>query len=438
MLPLRPPPTVVSVARVAGRVAALDGLRGLAALAVALGHALLVVRENVVADWLGGSALALTTNGFSIAASHAVWLFFVLSGVVLTKLATRGPPGTFDYGRYTLSRLARLYLPVWAALAFMVVTVLLVRRTSSGFGAWVDGHPTHLDPWALLNDATLLTGTSGALSPLWTLQWEVLFSLLLVLYLAVLQRVPAVLALVMLVACSSLGGVLGNPTLLYLPMFGLGVVLALNWAALARAAAGLDAVVRRRRGGVTVTTVVALALTTEAAFLGWQLTTSPLIAPPARSALETVGHLAASMLLILLAGLWPPVRRAFSSRPLQWLGLVSFSLYLVHEPVLLAVVRLAVPAHDAACTLGLCPPAPAGFSALPGSALTDGFSALPGSALADLGAPGIVLMAVVAIALSLAVAAAFHRLVERPAHRFAQRLRADSPHPRLNRTGGTP
>nr|WP_276510864.1 acyltransferase [Herbiconiux flava] len=390
---------------------ALDGLRGLAALAVAVGHGLLVVRENVVADWWGPSPFGLTTNAFSIAASHAVWLFFVLSGVVLTKLATRGPPGGFDYGRYTLSRLARLYLPVWAALAFVVITALLVRRTSSGFGAWADGHPTHLDPWALLNDATLLTGTSGALSPLWTLQWEVLFSLLLVLYLAVLRRVPALLSLPLLLASAALGGVLGNPTLLYLPMFGLGVVLALHWAALARILGALEAAARRRPGALTVATVLALADAGELALVGWQLSASGL-PPPVRSVVETTGHLLASMLLIALAGLWPPVRRAFSSRPLEWLGLVSFSLYLVHEPVLLAVVRLSVPLSDAVCAAGLCLSTPETADEI-----------VAGSALAALGPFGIVAMAIGAIALSLATATAFHRLVERPAHRFAQHLR---------------
>lgn len=408
-----PPPALSSArlsGRPSGRLAALDGLRGLAALAVALGHGLLVVRENVVADWWGPSPFGLTTNAFSIAASHAVWLFFVLSGVVLTKLATR-PPGAFDYGRYTLSRLARLYLPVWAALAFVVLTVMLVRRTSTGFGAWADGHPTHLDPWALLNDATLLTGTSGALSPLWTLQWEVLFSLLLVLYLAVLRRVPALLSLPLLLASSALGSVLGNPTLLYLPMFGLGVVLALDWATLARVLGALEAAARRRPGALTVATVLALAVAGELALVGWQLSASGL-PPPVHSVVETTGHLLAAMLLIALAGLWPPVRRAFSSRPLQWLGLVSFSLYLVHEPVLLAVVRLSVPLSDAVCAAGLCLSTPETADEI-----------VAGSALAALGPFGIVAMAIGAIALSLATAAAFHRLVERPAHRFAQHLR---------------
>jgi peptidoglycan/LPS O-acetylase OafA/YrhL len=261
-----------------------------------------------------------------------------------------------------------------------------------------------------MNDATLLTGTSGALSPLWTLQWEVLFSLLLVLYLAVLQRVRALVSLPLLLAASALGGVLGNPTLLYLPMFGLGVVLALNWAALARFSGALEAAARRRPGVLAVATVLALSLAGELALVGWQLSASDL-PPPVRSVVETTGHLLAAMLLIALAGLWPPVRRPFSSRPLQWLGLISFSLYLVHEPVLLAVVRASVALSDAACVSGFCPSTPS----------ADGIVA--GSALAGLGSLGVVVMAIAAIALSLVTAAAFHRVVERPAHRFAQRLR---------------
>ena len=169
------------------------------------------------------------------------------------------------------------------------------------------------------------------------------------------------------------------------------------------------------------------ALTAEATFVGWQLSGTLFIPPPLRSAVETAGHLVAAMLLIALAGVWPPVRRAFASRPLQWLGLVSFSLYLVHEPVLLAVVRLAPPLADAACAAGLCPSTPAP---------PDGVVA--GSALADLGPLGIAVTAAVAIALSLAVAAAFHRLVESRAHRFAQRLRSTPQQAQHDLTGRVP
>jgi len=91
------------------------------------------------------------------------------------------------------------------------------------------------------------------------------------------------------------------------------------------------------------------------------------------------------------------------------------------------VVRLAPPLADAACAAGLCPSTPAP---------PDGVVA--GSALADLGPLGTVAMAILAIAASLAVAAAFHRLVESRAHRFAQRLRSTPQQAQHDLTGRVP
>lgn len=85
-----------------------------------------------------------------------------------------------------------------------------------------------------------------------------------------------------------------------------------------------------------------------------------------------------------------PAVRAFADlRPLQWLGTISFSLYLVHEPVVVSLATVAMP-----------------------------------------GAAGFGLVVIGGLVLSLGVAAVFHSLVERPAARLAARagqVRAGEP-----------
>ncbi|MCO6419516.1 acyltransferase family protein, partial [Siccirubricoccus sp. KC 17139] len=100
-------------------------------------------------------------------------------------------------------------------------------------------------------------------------------------------------------------------------------------------------------------------------------------------AAQDYGVIAASVLLILLAQAGGGFARALR-RPLPlWLGRISYSLYLVHMPLLLALVHL-----------------------------------LHGRV-----APGVV--AGLAIAGSLPAAAAMHRWVEQPSHRLARRLQGE-------------
>lgn len=382
----------ILVSTLSTRIPSLDGLRGLAALTVVLGHARLIVLADPVLQFPGLHPLSEGVGTFS---GLAVWLFFVLSGLVLTRLATAHPG--FDYGAYVLSRVARLYLPVWAALAFTAVSILLIPRAQNlGLGEWVDAHPPVLSAAGLVADATLVAGTSGTLSPLWTLQWEVLFSLLLVLFIAVLRRIPPSLGVVLGIALATVGARIGSPILLYLPMFAIGVSLALAWPRLSVVADRVRNLGQRQRihgrgrmrdspgsapprftPAAALVTVPGLALSVVLCSLGQLLRDSGL--PPGwLTALSTASTLTGVTLIVVMVGLDPALIAVFTSRPLRWLGVISFSIYLVHEPILVGAVRL--------------------------------FGSAPSTVL-------------IALVLCFPAAALFARVVERPAHRFSQSLR---------------
>lgn len=170
------------------------------------------------------------------AGPEAVWLFFALSGFVLVRSASR--PG-YRWDAYYPSRIIRLYLPVIGAVLVTALVFWLIPHVSSpDFHRMVIGLPTTYTVESALADATLLTGTSTANVPLWSLQWEVLFSLLLPVAVLLARRFPWLCASIGLVA--SIASVwTGSMFLLYTPMFLIGAVLGYHWETIAGRFKGL-------------------------------------------------------------------------------------------------------------------------------------------------------------------------------------------------------
>lgn len=285
------------------RIRSLDGLRGLAALTVVLGHTRLVVLENTASPLALSWPIRLPLDFIAIMGNHAAWLFFVLSGFVLSRmfLENRVP----DYGRYILGRLARLYLPVWGALVIVFVAMLAVPRTVTGLGAWVTGHPAEATVSDFVKDMFLLLGTSGNLSPLWSLQWEVLFSLLLIVYVTLLQKVPVGALFTAFIALAFLGAFVGNTILIYMPMFGLGVCLALSWDRIRRGMARLHRPNTRVRNAVVGFGLLGLIVVLQYASV---LMTRLGVSPALSSGLELSISLIALTLLLVVASFHEPTR----------------------------------------------------------------------------------------------------------------------------------
>ncbi|SOC87424.1 Peptidoglycan/LPS O-acetylase OafA/YrhL, contains acyltransferase and SGNH-hydrolase domains [Curtobacterium sp. 314Chir4.1] len=349
--------------RPAGRIGSLDGLRGVAAAVVLVHHALLVVPtlsagnngEPIPANraWLVDSPLHVFWAG-----GEAVFVFFVLSGFVLTLPALRRRQ---DWVAYYPSRLLRLYVPVIASVALALVWFLLVPRVPSpGASGWLLRHVEPLTAGGLVGDLTLLSPTRLN-SPLWSLTWEVAFSLLLPLFVLIAKathRVWWVTALAALLL-SGLGRQFHEDWLMYLPMFLLGSALAAGWERIPE--------IRRGTGWVLAVLAV-LGITFE-----WWVPRSMVgIHVP-------IVVVASAGLIVLLCGKWLPAERLMLGRVPRTLGRLSFSLYLVHEPITVSV--------------GLLLP-----------------TSLPW------------LTPFIAIPVAIVVAGLFARLVELPAHRLAKRV----------------
>lgn len=347
-----------------GRIAALDALRGIAALAVVLHHA----NYMVEAHWGPAMLWALDWSPLRVvkAGRPAVVFFFVLSGYALTValLRQRVPVSPVAWAA---RRSLRLLPPVAASVLLSAALCwwLAGDRRVDDLGllvsvSWSDPP----DLMSLLRHMALLDSGDYAFPTnivLWSLVHE--------------WRISLLIPLVLLFR--------GRAALL------LGAAFLLRSAAIAAGAAEDGAVLGRHLHSTVVTTAyfgfpfaagAALALqepvTPLDGTIRWAAWAAVAAAAVSRTDLAAIG---ASVLLILLArGDGGAFVRSLASRPLQWLGQVSYSLYLVHVPVALAL------AH----ALG---------------------GALPDAAIA-----------VLTVALAFPASAVFYRVVERPSLRLSR------------------
>jgi peptidoglycan/LPS O-acetylase OafA/YrhL len=363
----------MSPARDDDRLAALDGLRGVAAVVVMLSHIVLAsVATLGTAAYLDLPALGawklVANSPLAVvwAGSELVTVFFVLSAFVLTRAALRAG-SSWRAGPYYVGRLVRLYLPVWGSVALAAMLALALARpaTVSGTDLWLSPFRAPVSFSMASHSLSLASARPGAPlnGALWSLHWEVLFSLALPLALLaapLLRRQPLPILVLALAAVA----VAPRPgALTYLAPFVVGTVLALREDAIVAA--------RDRLAGRRV-----LGLLAPGAAI---LLTADLWLPDATRGAGRGGALVVvGAALAVLTPLLDPRCAAALRRPtIQWLGRRSYSLYLVHEPI---VVALAF----------------------------------------ALGGPSFWLLAPVATVVSLLAAALFHRVVERPSQQLAR------------------
>lgn len=307
--------------KVSARYKALDGLRGIAALVVVVHHCFLVSPQFADAKDAGSlqpwvSLLTYSPLHLIWAGTEAVFVFFILSGFVLTLPFLRDLRPS--WAAYYPKRMIRIYLPVWASLFLALALAWLVPRTSNPeFSSWINLHDQVPN---LLRDSILLGGAGALNSPLWSLRWEMIFSLLLPVYLLAALRfkqlwLAGVAASIVLIG---VGAAVDMRAFVYLPMFGIGVLMAVRRDELERLAEKLP---RWSWPALMVSSMILLSA----------MWTFPWL--PVATAMAAAG----GALLIFLFIAWRPAMKLGTHRWVHWLGSRSFSLYLVHEPIVVSV-----------------------------------------------------------------------------------------------------
>lgn len=326
----------------------------MAALIVVMAHCYLIALPHLgtgagsVGWMLGSTPMNVIVDG-----SDAVLVFFLLSGLVVALPSMR--PG-FDWRAYYPRRIVRLYLPVLASVLFAVVLIIAIPRDNIPPGQWAaDASAASIEPGQLVIESMLLTISPTINNPLWSLTWEVLFSLLLPAFVWVAMRTASwwVAAIALCVVVRVAGNAADLGALVYLPVFLIGTIAAANFEQVQAAAAAIN---RQRLRALTwgaISLGSVLALTASSALQGLGIDDGPMVALA-----RQLPILGAAGLVFTAIGCAQGVK-ALESRPVQWLGRISFSLYLVHVPVLVtALAFFGVTRWWAALLVGV----PASFS----------------------------------------------------------------------------
>jgi peptidoglycan/LPS O-acetylase OafA/YrhL len=302
----------------------LDGLRGLAVLIVLASH------TQAFGMWGQGAM--------------GVWMFFVLSAFLLTRILVQKLPASLmgpALGKYVIRRIARI-LPCY------YLVLILVKAATGRDMAWLADH-------AIFRRAD---------AHFWSIPQEELFYVLLpvllgllVLLQRALSRIPLwVFAAGLLVALE-----LSHPLLMIngnggkqpfcLNVFGVGFFLAVIWPTRKFEDLRSSAAFRCIANVLTCLVAPAILLTAPGhlkmyrtrfglssvfpslEFLGWQYPTL------------SAGLCALLLGLVLTPGTW--ASRISSWTPLRLVGVLSFGLYLVHPFVMEALATHGAPSAGA-------------------------------------------------------------------------------------------
>jgi peptidoglycan/LPS O-acetylase OafA/YrhL len=309
----------------------LDGLRAFAVLAV--------IAYHLGAPWAQGGLLG-------------VGVFFTLSGYLITDLLLgRWRSGSMRLGNFWIRRARRLLPALFLMLIVVTAWVTLAQpfQLSSLRGA-VASAATYWNNWWLISQHISYFARFGPPSPLghlWSLaieeQFYLLWPFILLLGLRFIRERPGLVRVHLRLALVTIGLAIASAVLmavLYQPgfdssrvydgtdtrAFGLlfGAALAMVWPA-AQLSRNVAARARRVLDGLGTVGLVGIAL------LIWRTNQYS-------SFLYPVGFvlLSLSTVLLLAALVHPATRlgRILGIRPLRWIGVRSYGIYLWHFPVI--------------------------------------------------------------------------------------------------------
>jgi peptidoglycan/LPS O-acetylase OafA/YrhL len=344
----------------AGRFVFIDALRGIAAIAVVVHHACAESSlHRAIARAMPSSLLLLLFSG-----RRGVQVFFVISGFVIAHSLRRTQLNARECGRFILRRQLRLDPPYWAMLTITVLFFAAVRSIPAvlprPFPGWGTLAANFLYLEKILNLADVLQVG-------WTLAIEIQFYLAFMCILAIARKPgsgPLAIALLLVTAVAAIPT---DPNATYWARWAVN-----TWPYFVAGALCYWAVARQASHWYLF--LVLAALIASCMRFGTQ---SPVII----GVLTTVA--------IYWAGRTGRLFTLWNNFPLQFLGRISYSLYLTHLLVVVSVQQL-------------------------------------GYLLTGDNRPAALGWYILSILAAIAVAYPFHLLVELPSMRLAGRFKTDA------------
>lgn len=295
---MKPSPTIPHIGY-------LDGLRALAVSLVVVRHVVLFAPTLATGIWL---------HVFDEGA-HGVDLFFVISGFCLsypTLVALKADGGTrFNIAAFFSKRIVRIIPPYWIALGIIILLGQLVINAGAPIGQTSISMPSI---WQALRQLVFFDHTDLTNSSFWSLavefRWYLVFPIVLWLWVFQRRAFWTVIAACVIAYQFTLAGGVDMGTL---PCFMLGIVAA---------AVQVDGHAIKKWAPALLPVAVAAAVLLE----------------PTRGIYwlgqDQFGWHVAAFLFVVSAGTLAPLRAALAWLPLRMIGLASYSIYLMHQPLL--------------------------------------------------------------------------------------------------------
>lgn len=303
----------------AERVLALDGLRGIAASMVVITHAVSALAKPLAAILaLHHSPVALLANG-----GGGVHIFFVLSGFCLAGSARRAQ-NFLGLVRFYLRRVLRIHPPYVVGLLISWLLSGWVYDRSAPLDAlsqtMIDMRRVHISPRALQH-ALMFPGRAYVQLPVgWTLQVEAVFSILLPLLMLVATRAHWLLLIAVSLPMLAIEEETSLDYMRFFLDFSFGIAIYCERDQLSQLFARTPAAAR----GLFLLAGIGL-LTAPVYFMLDNHT-------PMRA---LVLYCCGAAVTVMCAAHMPGVRRFLSLPILGWIGRISFSVYLIHAPVII-------------------------------------------------------------------------------------------------------
>ncbi len=329
------------------RISQLDATRGIAAVLVLLSH----VRDTVGSATLPAyQQVALLLDKLSLTPLYLLWgghqavlIFFVLSGFVLYLMLERQ---NLTFFGYIGKRIIRLYIPYIVSIGLAVMlNALLSNGSLDGMGQWFNNSWSNPISWLSILNHVLLLGqfdTNQYNGPIWSLVHEMRISIVFPLVFLTVRRfawyknllgygalsiVGAISSFTLPVVSSGLGSL--SLTLHYLLIFAVGALLA------------------KHRSTLTLrfqTISLRVQLTLLAVGLMFYIYGSKVtrLITDDKFLIQDYGILPGAVILIAIAAFSPYSARLLNNSIMQYLGRISYSLYLTHFIVILCLVHIAI------------------------------------------------------------------------------------------------
>jgi peptidoglycan/LPS O-acetylase OafA/YrhL len=335
----------------------INGLRGLAALQVVLLHYFssflpMFARAGQVAHYSFETKLGYSPVFFPIDGFSAVYLFFLMSGFVLAPSFLKGDSGI---GLQVAKRFTRLYIPVAGALVLALALCVLLPSAKEfaaqqSHSEWVRALfenpltvPSVLQEFlfnsmlssyqevSIFHSVFKLAPMTHSLdAPLWTIHIEFWGSILVILVCASYRRLPKGLfwpIFAVLFVCTSYD---------FFSLFLVGFALFTARNHILRC----EGTLYRVAGVAMIAIAIVVSSSIHPEWFTPIVTALNRIASTPLFAADVLQRQLCTIALFVGIILLGPNRRWLEGKWVLWLGRISFSLYLVHFPLLFTATFL--------------------------------------------------------------------------------------------------